>query len=58
MSYSREKSRQSLLEAEICYWLPMSCFSQLGKAFNISLTDTTIERWISMATSALTLGQM
>ena len=58
MSYSRAKLRQSLLEVEICYWLPMSCFSQLGKAFNISLTDTTIDRYISMATSALTLRQM
>ena len=43
MNYLREKYSQFLLEAEICYWLHRICFPQLGKAYNISLTDTTIE---------------
>ena len=55
MNYSRENSRQCFLEAEICYWLPLQYFSQLGKAYNISLTDATIARCISMAASTLTL---
>ena len=52
------KSRQSLLEAVYVIGLPYNVFSQLGKAFNISLAGTTIERCISMATSALTLCQL
>ena len=58
MNYSREESRQFFLEAEICYWLPQECFPQLGKADNKSLKDTTIERCISMVTSALTLRHL
>ena len=36
MNYSREKSRQSLLEAEICYWLHRKYFPELRKAYKIS----------------------
>ena len=53
MNYLREKSRQSLLEAEMFYWLSLGCFSQLGKAYNISLIDAVIERCISMGASVL-----
>ena len=56
MNYSSGKSRESLVEAEIYYWLPL-CFSQLEKAYNIPLTDATIERCILMVASALTLHQ-
>ena len=58
MNYSRQKSRQSLLETEICYWLPRKYFPQLGKTYNISLTDATIETCILMAASILTLRQL
>ena len=52
-----QKSRQSLLEAEVCYWVPL-CFFQLWKAYNLSATDAIIESCISMATSALIQYQL
>ena len=48
MNYSREKSRQSLLEA--------LCYSQ-GKPITY-LADATIDRCISMAASSLILRQL
>ena len=57
MNYPREKSRQFLLEAVYIIGLPY-VFSQLGKAYNISLADATNEKCISVAVSALILRQL
>ena len=42
----------------IYYWLPLQCFSQSGKACNISLAGATTERCILMAASELILRQL
>ena len=61
MNYSREKLRQSLLEVEIYIGFPCNFFAlffPIREAYNISLTDTAMDRFISMVVSALTLRQL
>ena len=57
MKYSHEKSRQYLLEAVYVIGFRYNVFLNWGKTI-ISMADATIERCLSMTTSALILASI